>query len=62
MIKYRVQYHESERGWGSDVWNTDYDTEQEARKAYQECEDRYMNQSSTPDYYIRPTYIGEVSV
>lgn len=36
-IKYRVNYYESESGWGSDSWNTDYDTEQEARDAYQDC-------------------------
>lgn len=59
-IKYRVNYYESESGWGSDSWNTDYDTEQEARKAYQECFDRYMGKTSTPSYYIRPTYVGKV--
>ena len=61
-IKYRVNYYESECGWGSDSWNTDYGTEQEARDAYQECFDHYMRQNSTPSYYIRPTYIGEVKV
>jgi len=59
-IKYRVNYYESESGWGSACWDTDYDTEQEARDAYQECFDRYMGKSSTPSYYIRPTYIGKV--
>lgn len=59
-IKYRVNYYESESGWGSDCWDTDYDTEQEARDAYQECFDRYMGRGDTPSYYIRPTYIGKV--
>lgn len=59
MIKYRVNYYESD-GWSTDSWNTDYDTEQEAKEAYQSCWDEYMNKSSTPSYYIRPTYIGEV--
>lgn len=62
MIKYRVNYFESERGWGTDSWDTDYDTEQEAREAYQECFNRFMTKQTTPDYYIRPTYIGEVNV
>jgi hypothetical protein len=31
MIKYRVNYYESEKGWGNDSWDTDYDTEEEAR-------------------------------
>lgn len=62
MIKYRVHYHESESGWGSDTWNTDYNTEQEARAAYQECWDRYMCAERTPSYYIRPTYLGTVEV
>lgn len=62
MIKYRVQYIESESGWGSDVWNTDYETEQEARIAFQECWDKYMEKDKTPTYYIRPTYFGAVEV
>jgi hypothetical protein len=61
-IKYRVYYHESESGWSSDSWNTDYDTEQEARTAFKECWDTYMEKGIVPDYYIRPTYIGKVEV
>lgn len=59
MIKYRVNYYESD-GWSADCWDVDYDTEQEAHKAFKECEDKYMNKPYTPDYYIRPVYIGEV--
>lgn len=62
MIKYRVHYHESEAGWGSDSWTTDYATEQEARNAFQECWGEYMEKDVTPSYYIRPTYIGAVEV
>ena len=61
-IKYRVNYYESECGWGSDSWNTDYATEQEAKEAYEECYDRYMRFDLAPSYYIRPTYIGEVTI
>lgn len=62
MTKYRVHYYESESGWGSESWNTDYDTEQEAKEKYQECYDQFMNKSQTPNYYIRPTYVGAVEV
>lgn len=62
MIKYRVHYHESESGWSSDTWTTDYDTEQEAREAYKETFDKFMAKTYTPSYYIKPTYIGAVEV
>lgn len=62
MIKYRVHYHESESGWGSDTWTTDYDTEQEAIDAYQQCWNEYMEKDKTPSYYIRPTYFGAAEV
>lgn len=61
-IKYRVHYYESEVGWGSDSWNRDFDTEEEARKNFQDCWDKFMGKNSTPSYYIRPTYIGAVEV
>lgn len=62
MIKYRVHYYESERGWGSESWCVDYDTEREAKEEYQMCYDRYMGKPNTPNYYIVPTYIGAVEV
>lgn len=62
MIRYRVHFYESESGWGSDEWTTDYLTEDEAKEAYQKCWDRHMNKASTPSYYIRPTYVGKVEV
>lgn len=61
-IKYRVNYYESEKGWGSDSWDSDYDTEEEAKAAFQDCWDSYMDKDIIPDYYIRPTYIGKVEV
>jgi len=60
--KYFVEYYESERGWGSDVWETAYDTKDEALAATKETNDKYMNKSYTPDYYIRATYVGERAV
>lgn len=60
MKKYRVEYYESEAGWGSDSWVVDYDSEQDAKKAFDDCWNKYMTQGTTPSYYIRPTYVGEV--
>lgn len=59
-MKYRVKFYESERGWGSDTWTRDYPNESEALKAVIECNQKYMGQCSTPDYYIKATYIGAV--
>ena len=62
MTKYRVNFYESEAGWGSDSWNTDYTTEQEALKIVEETNAEYMGKTVTPIYYIKATYIGEVEV
>lgn len=59
--KWRVHYMESERGWGQDYWHTDYDTEDEAKTAYDET-----NASNTapvaPDYYIQAQRIEEITL
>ena len=51
-VKYRVKMMESERGWGRDYWDVDFDTREEAEK--------YMNETNArntslvaPDYYIQ---------
>lgn len=59
MIKYIVQYYESEAGWGSKTWITEYNSENEARAAAKDCNDKYMFKSTTPSYYVKATYIGE---
>jgi hypothetical protein len=61
-VKYRVSYYESERGWGNDSWNTDYITEEEALIKVEETNLKFCSTVSTPDYYIRATYVGEVKV
>lgn len=61
MIKYRVSYYESD-SWSTDHWHIDYNTEQEARNAYQECYNEFMGKAVTPSYYIRPTYVGAIEV
>lgn len=60
--KYRVDYYESESGWGSDSWSTYYDTEEEAKEEYQYFMKKYMGKPQAPDYYVCPTYIGAVEV
>lgn len=61
-IKYRVEYYESERGWGSDSWVTDYNSESEARLIVEDTNNKYCSSPITPDYYIKATYIGPVVV
>lgn len=60
--KYRVKYYESERGWGSDSWTTDYATQKEAEDMVEETNKKYCSEASAPDYYITATYIGEVKI
>ena len=51
-VKYRVKMMESERGWGQDYWDEDFDTLQEA-----EAHMKYINSSNiskvAPDYYVQ---------
>lgn len=61
-IKYRVNYYESEKGWGSDSWNTDYSSQAEAEEWVEKTNKLYCSSSQTPDYYIKATYVGEVIV
>jgi hypothetical protein len=52
-----VEYFESERGWGSDSWTREFDTQKEATEAVAHC-----NQDNptdhVPGYYIVATYAG----
>lgn len=49
-VKYRIYLMESERGWGQDRWQEDYDTLEEALERI-----RSVNAQNTaeraPDYY-----------
>lgn len=54
MKKWRIKWLESERGWGSEVWTTDYDTKELADAAYQKAYDQAQADKTTPDYYIIP--------
>lgn len=60
-IKYRVSYYESERGWGSDSWYKDYETQVIAENAVAETNSKNVEKYA-PDYYLTATYVGEVLV
>jgi hypothetical protein len=59
MAKHLVEFYESERGWGSETWVTEYDTYEQAQAVVYECNYKYMGKSVIPDYYIKATYKGE---
>lgn len=61
MKKYRVDYHESARGWGSDDWSHFFSTEEAALKDVENC-NRGNPTDHVPDYYIVATYYGPVNV
>lgn len=51
-MKYRIFLMESERGWGQDYWNEDYDTLEEAKERI-----RSVNAANVtlraPDWYMQ---------
>lgn len=49
VIKYRVNYIESEAGWGSSNWHVDYDTREIATKHWQDSQPK---PGPVPNYYI----------
>lgn len=49
-IKYRVHYFESERGWGQDTFTRDFDSREEAQKAFDACNAKNTS-ARAPDYY-----------
>ena len=53
--KYRIRVMESERGWGQDTWNEDFNTPEEARARINEVNNHdYSNGSAgVPDWYMR---------
>lgn len=60
MIKFRVDFVESERGWGSEHYSCYYGTESEARDIVKETNDKYCLFPCVPNFYIVATYFGEV--
>lgn len=59
VIKYRVHYVESERGWGQKYFHSDFDTREQAQREYDVTNAR--NTSITaPDYYVQAERITVV--
>jgi hypothetical protein len=57
VIRYKVHFHASERGWVSDDWNIFFDTEEKAKNAVQETNNKNP-QDHVPDYYTIANYCG----
>lgn len=53
-----VEYYESERGWGGEIWYRRFDTKEEADAAIRDCNASLPSGNRTPDYYIKASYIG----
>ena len=49
-IKYRIKCMSSERGWGREYWNEDFDTHAEAKKRIYEINSK-NTALTAPDYY-----------
>lgn len=60
MTNHVVQFTESERGWGGEVWFNTYSSEEEALKEVKECNKDLP--AMTLDYYIIAKYIGVMDV
>ena len=60
MTNHVVQFTESERGWGGEIWYSSYDSEQEALKEVRECNKDLP--AMTPNYYIIAKYLGVMDV
>ena len=61
VTKWRVEFMQSERGWGQNYWHVDFDTKEEAQTAYDETNAR-NTAASAPDYYIQAMSIKEVTL
>lgn len=56
---FRVNFTESERGWGLDTWHTDYASCAAAMHEVNHCNNKFK---TGEDYYIRADYVGPISV
>lgn len=51
-VKYIVKMMESERGWGQDYWDVEFDTRPEA-EAYMKKINAQNTELRAPDYYMQ---------
>lgn len=61
VVKWRLHYMESERGWGQDYFHVDFDTEEAALKAKAKCNARNTSPTA-PAYYIVAQNIEKVTL
>lgn len=59
-IMHIVKYTESERGWGGEVWYTEFSTKELADESVTDY-NKDLPTSYVPDYYIKAEYIGEMT-
>jgi hypothetical protein len=52
MTKYRIQVVESERGWGREYWQEDFDSYDQAMLRIKEINSRNTSLVA-PDYYVQ---------
>lgn len=60
-VKYRIKMMESERGWGQDYWDEDYDTRAEAEARMREV-NSWNTSKIAPDYYMQALKIEMVEI
>lgn len=59
--RYRVDFIESERGWGQKIDDIKYfDTAQEAQKFVKDYNDKHNPPGPVPDWYYMASYYGPV--
>lgn len=51
-VKFIVKMMESERGWGQDYWNVEFDTREEAEAYMKQVNDQNTSPVA-PDYYMQ---------
>lgn len=59
-MKHVIQYTESERSWGGEVWYAAYATKEEALSAMENTNEG-LPTDYVPDYYIFAEYVGEMT-
>lgn len=60
-VKFLVKMMESERGWGQDYWDVEFDTRAEAETYMKEVNARNTSHVA-PDYYMQALRIEMVEV
>ena len=60
-VAYQVEYTEHERGWGSNLIDVEYySNEEEAISVARAYNEKHNTDIVAPDYYILARYVGRV--